>query len=203
MSFLLISPEQHFSEVLHEAYVERGLKADPLVDVYLIDLLKHYLDSKNLFKPFQVDSIEKPPDTLAEIYLMGMNAPAPKNKEIMKVLADRALYVSGFFGDSLQKKLVDLDYYVEMGSAAYTNLSSWTRDDSLSQTYRVFSERFVEFVDVLSYVSEKSTIQGDQNILRLYERYIRTGSEMARERLHELGVVTDPSIKGKVFKVTG
>ena len=98
---------------------------------------------------------------------------------------------------------LDLDYYVEMGSAAYTNLSRWTRDDSLSQTYQVFSERFVEFVDVLSYVSEKSTIQGDQDILRLYERYIRTGSEMARDRLTELGVVTDPAIKGKVFKVTG
>lgn len=201
-SFLLISPDQHFSEVLKEAYVERRLKTDPHVDVYLIQLLKHYLNSKNLFKPFQEDSAERPPQTLAEMYLIGMNAPAPKNKEFMKVLADRALYMSGFFGDSLQKKLIDVDYYMEMGSAAYTNLSRWTKDDQVASTYRIFSENFSEFVHVLNYVSEKSAIKGDQDILRLYERYVRTGSEIARERLNELGVVTLPADVTKISKTS-
>ncbi len=172
------------------------------MDVYLIQLLKHYLDSKNLFQPFQEDSKEKPPQTLAEMYLLGMNAPAPKNREMMKILADRALYMSGFFGDSLQRKLIDVDYYVEMGSAAYTNLSRWTKEDQVSHTYKIFSEKFSDFVDVLSYVSEKSTIQGDQNILRLYERYVRTGSEIARDRLHELGVVTIPPDLAKISKAS-
>lgn len=200
--FLLISPDQHFAEVLQEAYLERKLKTDPHVDVYLIQLLKHYLASKNLFQPFQDDTAEKPPQTLAEMYLIGMNAPAPKNRELMKILADRALYMSGFFGDSLQKKLVDIDYYMEMGSAAYTNLSHWTKEDQASHTYKIFSEKFSDFVDVLSYVSEKSSVQADQNILRLYERYVRTGSEMARDRLNELGVVTLPPDLAKLAKVS-
>ena len=200
-NFLFISPDQHFAEVLQEAYIERKLKADPHVDIYLIQLLKHYLDSKNLFQPFQEDSLEKPPQTLAEMYMLGMNAPAPKNREMMKILADRALYMSGFFGDSLQRKLIDVDYYMEMGSAAYTNLSRWTKEDQVSHTYKIFSEKFSDFVDVLSYVSEKSAIQGDQNILRLYERYVRTGSEIARDRLNELGVVTIPPDLAKISKV--
>ena len=141
-SFLFISPDQHFAEVLKEAYVERRLKTDPHVDIYLIQLLKHYLSSNNLFKPFHEDSTERPPQTLAEMYLIGMNAPAPKNKELMKILADRALYMSGFFGDSLQKKLIDVDYYMEMGSAAYTNLSHWTKEDQVSSIYKIFSENF-------------------------------------------------------------
>ncbi len=203
--FLFISPDQHFAEVLQEAYLDRKLKTDPYVDVYLIQLLKHYLDSKNLFQPFQDDTIEKPPQTLAEMYFVGMNAPAPKNRELMKILADRALYMSGFFGDSLQKKLVDVDYYMEMGSAAYTNLSRWTKEDQASHTYKIFSEKFSDFVDVLSYVSEKSAVQAvqaDQNILRLYERYVRTGSEMARDRLNELGVVTIPPDLAKLAKAS-
>lgn len=201
-NFLFISPDQHFAEVLQEAYLDRKLKADPYVDIYLIQLLKHYLDSKNLFQPFQEDSIEKPPQTLAEMYLLGMNAPAPKNREMMKVLADRALYMSGFFGDSLQRKLIDVDYYMEMGSAAYTNLSRWTKEDQASHTYKIFSEKFSDFVDVLSYVSQKSAIQADQNILRLYERYVRTGSEIARDRLNELGVVTIPPDLAKISKAS-
>lgn len=201
-TFLFISPDQHFAEVLQEAYLDRKLKADPHVDIYLIQLLKHYLDSKNLFQPFQEDSLEKPPQTLAEMYLLGMNAPAPKNRELMKILADRALYMSGFFGDSLQRKLIDVDYYMEMGSAAYTNLSRWTKEDQASHTYKIFSEKFSDFVDVLSYVSQKSAIQGDQNILRLYERYVRTGSEIARDRLNELGVVTIPPDLAKISKAS-
>lgn len=201
-TFLFISPDQHFAEVLQEAYLDRKLKTDPHVDIYLIQLLKHYLDSKNLFQPFQDDSLEKPPETLAEMYMVGMNAPAPKNREMMKILADRALYMSGFFGDSLQRKLIDVDYYVEIGSAAYTNLSRWTKEDQVSNTYKIFSEKFSDFVDVLSYVSEKSAIQADQNILRLYERYVRTGSEIARDRLTELGVVTIPPDVAKISKVS-
>lgn len=201
-NFLFISPDQHFAEVLQEAYLDRKLKTDPHVDIYLIQLLKHYLDSKNLFQPFQEDSLEKAPKTLAEMYLLGMNAPAPKNRELMKILADRALYMSGFFGDSLQRKLVDVDYYMEMGSAAYTNLSRWTKEDQASHTYKIFSEKFSDFVDVLSYVSEKSSIQADQNILRLYERYVRTGSEIARDRLNELGVVTIPPDLAKISKAS-
>ena len=120
----------------------------------------------------------------------------------MKILADRALYMSGFFGDSLQKKLIDVDYYMEMGSAAYTNLSHWTKEDQVSSIYKIFSENFSDFVHVLNYVSEKSAVKGDQDILRLYERYVRTGSEMARERLNELGVVTAPSEIAKLSKIS-
>ncbi len=204
MSFLFITPEQHFSEVLKEACEQRKVKTFPLVETYLIHLLKHYLDSKNLFTPFQNDGTEaqpqNQPQTLAEMYLLAMNSEAPKNREIMKVLADRSLYVSGFFGDSLQSKLVDIDYYAEMGSQAYANLAVWTKEDTVAQIYKTFSKRFLDFVEVLNYISEKSSIQTDQNVLRLYERYIRTGSEMAREKLTELGIVTIPKDQLKINK---
>ena len=65
-------------------------------------------------------------------------------------------------------------------------------EDSLSQVYQTFSKRFMDFVEVLNYISEKSTIQADHDVLRLYDRYLRTGSELAREKLNELGVVIVP-----------
>ncbi len=200
MIFLLMSPEQHFTEVLQEACKQRKIKSFPLMDTYLIHLLKHYLDSKNLFTPFRDDAAEKPPETLAEMYLLAVNSQSPKNREIMKILADRTLYLSGFFGDSLHRKVIDIDYYADIGSAAYSNLAAWTKEDTVSSIYKTFSMRFFDYVEILSYISEKSSIQTDQNVLRLYERYIKTGSAQAREKLTAMGIATLPKDQLKISK---
>ncbi|MBC7421041.1 MAG: hypothetical protein H7328_09970 [Bdellovibrio sp.] len=199
-SFVFISPEEHFAEVVKEACQERQVKTQPQVEAYLVHLLKFYLDSKNLHRPLLEDSTTKPVDTFAEMYLQAMNAGAPRNREMMRTVADRSLYLTGFFADSFQRKIVDIDYYAEIGSAAYSNLSSWTRQDTVSAVFDIFSKRFLEYVEVLNYISEKSQIQGDQNVLRLYDRYLRTGSELAREKLTELGVVTLPKERLKLSK---
>lgn len=190
-SFVFLTPEQHFSEVVKEACENRQIRPQPAVEVYLVQLLQFYMDSRNFFKNR---------DTFAELYLRAMNAQKLERKELMRDVADRALYLTGFFGDSLQRKVVDIDYYAEIGSAAYSNLCAWTREDSLVHVYQIFSKRFMDYVEVLNYISEKSTIQADQNVLRLYDRYLRTGSELAREKLNELGVVTVPKEQLKTLK---
>lgn len=200
-SFVFLTPEAHFSEVVKEACQIRKVKAQPVVEVYLVRLLQHYLDSRNFHQPIQDSSEQKPPETFAEMYLQAMNSDHAKKRELMRVVGDRALYLTGFFGDSLQRKIVDIDYYVEIGSAAYSSLYTLTKskEDALSHVYKTFSKRFLDFVDVLSYISEKSSIQADQNVLRLYDRYLRTGSELAREKLSEMGVIV-PKEQLKVSK---
>ena len=199
-SFVFLTPEQHFSEAVKEACESRQIKTRPTVEVYLVQLLQHYVDTRNLHIHLQTDSREKPPETFAEMYMTAIGAENPKNRELMRIVADRALYLTGFFGDSLQRKIVDLDYYIEIGSAAYSNLSSWTREDSLADVYKTFSSRFSDYVGVLSYISEKSQVQSDRDVLRLYDRYLRTGSDLAREKLSELGVLTVPKEQLKVTK---
>ncbi len=199
-SFVFLTPEAHFSEAVKEACQCRHIQAQPAVEVYLVQLLQFYLDSKNLHRPFLDDSQEKPPETFAEMYLKAMNAENNKRKELMRSVADRSLYLTGFFADSLQRKTVDIEYYAEIGSAAYLNLHVWTKEDGLSHVYKTFSNRFMDFVEILNYISEKSIVQSDQNVLRLYDRYLRTGSELAREKLNELGVVTLPKEQLKLSK---
>lgn len=198
-SFVFLTPEAHFTEVVKEACENRQIKTQPMVEVYLVRLLQHYLDSKNLHST-QTDSSERPPETFAEMYLQALNAESNKRRELMRVVADKSLYLTGFFGDSFQRKTVDIEYYADIGSAAYSNLHTWCRADGLSPVYKIFSKRFMDFVEVLSYISEKSQVQADQNVLRLYDRYLRTGSELAREKLNELGVVTLPKEQLKLSK---
>jgi hypothetical protein len=200
-SFVFISPEEHFAEVVKEACAQRQVKSQPHIQAYLVQLLKYYLDSRNLHGPVvEENSREKPPQTFAEMYLQAINSEMTKKKELMRAVAERSLYLTGFFSDSFQRKIVDIDYYVEIGSAAYSNLSSWTKEDTLATVYKTFSKRFHDYVEVLNYVSEKAQIQADQNVLRLYDRYLRTGSDLAREKLTELGVVTLPKEQLKLSK---
>lgn len=187
---LFISPGDFFKDLVRQGFVQRKLETYPHVETYLVDLLQHYLDAKNLFDPDYDESGRKIPKTLAEMYLFANNAEDQAVKvELLKKLGDRSLYMSGFFGDSLQRKIVDVDYYVNMGGVAYATLASCVREDTRAKVYSTISRRFIDFVDVLTYISHSSLIKSNESVLRLYDRYLTTGSEMAREKLTEMGVL--------------
>lgn len=194
MSQLFVSPEGYFTELIKEALQKRKLNPSPYVETYLVALMKHYLATDNLF--------EKPTQTLAEMYLHAQAMDATLKELTLKKLADKSLYVSGFFSDSLQRKIVDVDYYVNIGGNAYRQLAANTKDDAQAAVYKTFSVQFMDFVDVLTHVSQKSMITTDQNILRLYDRYLRTGSLIAKEKLIEFGVLTHPHQTIKIPKAS-
>lgn len=189
-STLLLSPRDHFVEVVGEGLSRRNIKTYPAVSRYLVDLLEHYLDARNLFEPDHDEAGNKRPSTLAELYFHASNADPSERRGLLKKLGDKSLYISGFFGDSLRRSVVDIEYYAEMGCAAYASLSRTAKEDNVAMVYQVFSNRFLDFVDVLTYISQKSFIKSDESILRLYDQYLRTGSELAKEKLIEMGVVT-------------
>lgn len=180
MGLLISSAEGFFSEMVEEGLQKKNLRVGPPARVYLVALLESYMDARRL---------SEEPRTLAEMYLMAADPACPDRNELLRKLGDRSLYISGFFGDSLSRSLVDVGYYADLGGAAYGNLSQTIGEPELSGVFKTFSERFIDFVDVLTYISQKAMVQSDSNVLQLYDRYLRTGSEAAREKLAELGVL--------------
>ncbi len=183
-SNLFISPKEYFGELITDAIAKRNIETQPAVKSYLVNLLEYYVPATNLNDQSQ---------TLAEMYLTASQLEHFEKIEKLKKLADKSLYISGFFGDSLNRKIIDVDYYVEMGETAYAALAATVREDLKAQVFKTFAVQFSDFVDVLTVVSQQSLIQGDESVLRLYEKYLRTGSELAKEKLIEIGVVTIPS----------
>lgn len=198
---LFISPEGYFQELVQAGLSQRKVNTYPLVQNYLVHLLHYYLDARNLYEePYANEGGQRQPQTLAECYLIAQNSEPAVRTEMLRKLGDKTLYISGFFGDSLSRKVVDIDYYAEIGGAAYASLAHCTREDGLAKVYATFSQRFLEFVDVLTYISHQSLIKSDESILRLYDRYMRTGSELAKEKLVEMGVLTLPVDQVKLGK---
>lgn len=190
MSHLFVSPQEYFSEAVKKGLEQRRIKTYPFVESYLVNLLQHYLDARNLFENEIDEAGKRPPQTLAEMLLIAHNSETTVKLELLKKLGDKSLYISGYFGDSLNRKIVDVDYYANMGGTAYATLANATKEDTLVKVYETFSSRFIDFVDVLTVISQASLVKSNESILRLYDRYMRTGSDLAREKLIEMGVLT-------------
>src|SRR5262249_60175610 len=103
----------------------------------------------------------------------------------LKEIGDVSLFVSGFFSDSLTRKLVDVDYYVAIGGSAYNALSR-VETETFSPVFAELGTKFIGFVDVLAEVSERSSCTSNADLLRLYEKWLKTGSPRNRHLLVHL-----------------
>jgi len=84
-----------------------------------------------------------------------------------------------------------------MGGNAYGSLADcYPRtfpDKGLREVFADLAGHFMNYVDVLTEVSESSELYDDRDVLCLYESWLKTGSDYAQSRLRENGVLTFPS----------
>jgi hypothetical protein len=111
-----------------------------------------------------------------------------EQRERLRNLGDFSLFTSGFFSDSLTRKVVDIDYYVSMGEYAYASLGR-RDEDAFGEVFAELARKFVGFVDVLSDVSEHTTLASNADLLRLYDRWLRTRSAREEQRLLDRGIL--------------
>jgi hypothetical protein len=115
----------------------------------------------------------------------------------LRSLGDFSLFMSGFFPDSLRRRPVDVDYYVSMGEYAYGSLSR-RDEDAFAEVFGELARKFVGFTDVLADISERTAVTTSADLLRLYEKWLRTGSSRDGKKLIDQGIVPNASI-GKRF----
>lgn len=195
---LLISSKHFFQEKVETAIQRRGLKTIPQAVSYLVNLLEHYMFTDNLYEKNEENGKLKK-QTLAEMYLTAQQVEQAPEKRIslLKKLGDTSLYISGFFSDSLKRKIIDVDYYINMGGTAYGTLAATTSEDLNARVFEEFSEKFVDFMDVLTIISQESAQSSNKDLLRLYERYMLTGSDLAKEELEKQGLLNAEVLKRK------
>jgi hypothetical protein len=105
--------------------------------------------------------------------------------------------MSGFFSDSLRRSAVDVDYYVSMGGYVYSALAA-REEDAFGEVYAELGRKFVPFMDVLTDISERTGHTSGRDVMRVYERWLRTGSIRAARQLASRGIPPNPSV-GKRF----
>ena len=184
----------YFRESIDAAIEHQGVKVDPHAAHYVVNLLTLFSRSEDLYEDHGDAYGIKP---LALMMVDAIDAPtiAERNFSLQRI-GDVALFISGFFADSLAHKLVDLDYYIHMGGNAYGSLSveihGTFRGRALAGVYKELARKFQIVVDVLNEVRDSARQSSDIDLLRTYEVWLRTGSKRAAELLKQNGVIPMP-----------
>ena len=173
------SVDEFFHEVVTDALEAVRLDTSEPAEWYLVSLLGDFTRVRITDEPLALK-------------LVGQPAAEPSQRvKQLKEVGDTSLYVSGFFSESLGRKLIDADYYIGLGSRAYAELAG-RLGGSLTEVYRELAEKFPRFVDVLAEVRRRCDFVG-ADVVRLYEEWLRTRDAWVEKKLRAFGVLVDPS----------
>jgi len=169
----------------------QGVDVDPHAAHYVVNLLTLFSRSEELYEDHGESYGLRP---LALMMADAADAPTPAARtHALQRIGDVALFISGFFADSLANKPVDVDYYIRMGGTAYGSLSEEVRGtfrgNAFASIYRELAIKFQVLVDVLNEVRDEARGESDRDLLRTYEIWLKTGSRRARKLLRDNGVV--------------
>jgi hypothetical protein len=179
------SPAEYFKELVETAMAHQHIAVRDLTSFYLVNLLTGFVHFDR--SPAAVD------EPLGIRFARALQAGGNARRDGLREVGDLSLFISGFFSDSLARSLVDVDYYIQLGECAYGSLAR-RGDAALADVFDELAAKFSAFVDVLGEVSERSALSSNSDVLRLYEKWIRTGSRRSGDLLVERGIVPNCSI---------
>jgi len=190
------SLQEFFRDSVSHALRRQRVEVEDHTEYYVVNLLTLFSRSEALYETTPAGVGLKP---LALMLADAAGSASPRERNVvLQRLGDVSLFIAGFFADSLARKPVDVDYYVHMGGSAYGSLCEGVRGTVRGEAFgSVFAElagKFQNVVDVLNDVRDEARSKQDQDILRLYESWLRTGSKRAERLLRELGIEPDSSL---------
>jgi hypothetical protein len=181
--------QEFFKDSLHGALERQHVAVEDQTEHYVVNLLTLFARSEALYEG-PPGSVRLKPLVVMLCEALEASTPRERNRALQR-LGDVSLFVAGFFARGFAARLVDIDYHIAMGGRAYGELAQSVargRGRVLGAVFAELSEKFQPLVDALSDISETSYRHTDQDILRLYELWLKTGSARCYSILGRLGV---------------
>jgi len=168
-----------FGEHVTEAMRDLRVEAAAETQAYLVDLLSEF----SVPKKAEVLSA-----SLAGLLQRALDAKGPDRLSRMQDLGDVALFICGFFPDSFDRRGLSRAYLVTMGGRAYLVLGQAREHGTRAQVFVELSDRFPDMARVLDEVRERTAMCSTRELVRLYERWQRSGSPALAARLRRRGL---------------
>ena len=184
---------QFFQEVVDDALRVRHVEATDAAKTYLVGLLSEYAHPSE-----ETGSTFNRPLTF--VLHEAMEATGAERFRRLRGLGDHVLYALGFFGGHLEQKGVDRGYVVTVGTTAYHNAAAMFRQKApkaqepalVPCVLTELAARFERFAEVLRDVAEGTLACGardQRSVVKLYERWLKTGSSRLAEELGARGII--------------
>jgi hypothetical protein len=186
------SLKEFFKSLLEDVIRRRQMQITDVTEFYLVNLLSDFVSSDKLFDQELGGAGEgrRDHEPLALLYARALSQEREARIRTLRRLGDVSLYKAGFFADALRDGPVGADYYIQMGGAAYGQVASLSSGAGFAAVYRELCAKFRTLVEVLEEISARGLVQnGPTGALRVYESWVRTGSERLEQVLLEAGLV--------------
>lgn len=188
MSILMTSDVTgFFHDAVDEAFSAQRVSASTGARAYLVGVLVDFASRGGA-----ETTLNRPVTFLLD---EALSAPVAERFEKLKGLGDSSLYVTGLFQEHLEARGVDVGYVSRVGATAYNSASVLLhKGDGQGSGIDLFAElaeSFQRLVIVLREVAD-TIFSGGQDagsVLRLYERWQKTGSDRLGRALAERGLM--------------
>lgn len=193
--------ESFFEDEVKNAARKQGVDLSPFASRYVGRVLTRFTETRAYLTKTEDEGGKFSYPTLALLWLEGFSKTMNEQLHQFQHVGDLALFTSGFFGERLGRSMIDMDYYVAMGGKAYERAGQIRESIQAERDLNIFFElsgTFGKLVDVVAEISDRSLTSNDRDLLRLYEKWVSTGSERIRRMLAENGVIPgqDPGKAG-------
>jgi hypothetical protein len=183
---------QYFRNIVVDAIRAHQYETTDAAETYLVALLADYarpdaLTAETLCRPLTLLLDE------------AMQSPGAARFERLRILGDGVLYVTGFFSDHFDTRGVARSYVNALGARAYDAAAGMLntapaapQEAQRCDVFRELSEKFPMFVELFSRIADGiqvNSAHSDRAMLRLYERWLRTGSQELAQGLWSHGLV--------------
>ena len=191
-----------FQEVVEDAMKSRRVDTADAVTTYLVGILADYAHPDRRAG----ETLARP---LAFLLDEALNTPDPAERfDRLRALGDGVLYSCGFFADHFEARGLDQRYLFGIGACAYGTAGSMIRsapDAAAAEgppdrdLFGELATKFDVFVDVLGDVADSTiamSAASSKGLLKVYERWLRTGSDRLAQALSTHGLVPTRGPKG-------
>lgn len=182
------SMSQFFHEVVADALKARQVNATDEAAGYLVGLLCEYAHpGEEAHSTFD--------EPLTFLLRDALEASGAERLRRLRALGDGVLYAIGFFGEHLTQRGADRKYIEQVGATAYQHAAATLRLRHRTGEPTIYSELasgFERFAAVLGDVAEDTIgamVRDSRSLVKVYERWVRTGSSRLAGELGMHGIV--------------
>ena len=175
---LEVAPRQFFQDKITAAKAKNDITIDNDVEFYLVALLCDFI------QPTQRSPHLQQLDTPLALFLKEtLEAPVLSSQPVSDSRR-LSLYVSGFFQESFNRRIIDVNYYIAIGSTAYHKTAA-RMSNSSRHVYEKLSHDFALLVELVAEVAVIPAQSRAVDILATYDRWTRSNSQRLRQTLLE------------------
>lgn len=171
-----------FFDLVNEFEKKLKISLSEYSKLYLMKMLEQLAEGNDYFNTAVMED-----KSLAEILMEAVHKNIFERIRNLKALGDLCLLFGGLYPEFMTKKLVDIDYFINIGKNSYNLISdtykNYTSKYELYMLYNKLAEEYLKLINILTEISDELNFLDRDNLYKSFKRWEKTGIKKYSEML--------------------